>query len=441
MADARRARAASLTVTLLAAIGVSASIPGLPRVALAQSPIRMLGPGRPVDSVLAADQPHAFALDLARGQFVRLVGTARQGTAFVRLLGPRGDTIQHTYVAVANPLPLLLSYTAREPGSHRLEIVRFAGDTATLRYELRVDELLSPAQYAARLDSLRHDPRVAWLARHVVPLRTISPGDDDFADLEPLRASIGEARIVLLGEESHASGTSLLALSRIVRFLHQRMGFGVIAFESGLYDMWKVSQRLQEGGDPADAFRQGMFGTWSKSEDFQPLVRYLGQAARGPTPLEITGVDIQLTGDSSRRQLISDLRETTTREGLAAEGREFGQGFWDILSRMADFYYFRHRDSLPERRLQEDAVSGLRWMAGRFAERSAARSGPEARALAMWAQVTSGLAELVAWYWTDLRGEREVEDRRDREMVRQPRLRYAARWATRCGRSSASAPS
>src|SRR5262245_57214996 len=47
------------------------------------------------------------------------------------------------------------------------------------------------------------EARVAWLKKHVVPLRSIKPDDEDFSDLEPIRKAIGDARIVQLGEQSH----------------------------------------------------------------------------------------------------------------------------------------------------------------------------------------------------------------------------------------------
>jgi hypothetical protein len=55
-----------------------------------------------------------------------------------------------------------------------------------------------------------------------VAIRTVDPADQDFSDLEPLRAAIGTARIVQLGEPSHGAGSSFAAKTRLVMFLHQR---------------------------------------------------------------------------------------------------------------------------------------------------------------------------------------------------------------------------
>ncbi len=52
--------------------------------------------------------------------------------------------------------------------------------------------------------------------------------DDDFSDLAPLAAAIGDARIVQLGETTHGDGAAFLAKVRLVKFLHQHHGFDVL---------------------------------------------------------------------------------------------------------------------------------------------------------------------------------------------------------------------
>src|SRR5262249_15975594 len=99
--------------------------------------------------------------------------------------------------------------------------------------------------------------RVAWLKKHAAPARSLDPADEDFADLEWIRKGMGESGIVFLGEEWHGSGATFRARSRLIKFLHQKCGFDVLAFESGLYDCRKTWEFLVEGKMPAgDAARQ-----------------------------------------------------------------------------------------------------------------------------------------------------------------------------------------
>jgi erythromycin esterase len=244
-------------------------------------------------------------------------------------------------------------------------------------------------------------------------MRSLSPDDDDFTDLLPLREAIGDARVVLLGEESHSSGTTIRAISRLIRFLHREMGFDVVAFESGLYDMWKVWQLMQAGHDPGDAMRQGMYPVWSYAADFQPLARYLGQQAVGPHPLEVSGVDCMLSGTLSRQKLVSELRELVAREHLGEEGNNLVQGFWTTLSG-----FVRDLpgpgDSLTTRRFQQDVLSDLRWLAERLANAGEIRTAAEGRTLRMWAQVSRSLANYMAFFW----GVAAYSDGRDPQMAR-----------------------
>ena len=156
--------------------------------------------------------------------------------------------------------------------------------------------------------SIDAEARIAWLKKHVAPVRSIDPGDEDYADLEPIRKAIGDARIVFLSEEWHGSGATFLARTRLIKFLHQQCGFDVLAFESGLYDCRKAWELLREGKIPARAaISQGVFGIWTGTQELQPMFEYLGKQARQPRPLEVCGFDCQFSGPGSRRFLPDEL--------------------------------------------------------------------------------------------------------------------------------------
>ena len=151
------------------------------------------------------------------------------------------------------------------------------------------------------------DFRVVWLKQHVIPLRSIDPNDEDFSDLEPLAKAIGGARIVQLGEQTHGDGATFHAKTRLIKFLHKKHGFDVLAFESGLYDCRKAWELLRGGMEPKEAFRHGVCGIWAASEQVRPLIEYWGQVAKSDQPLELCGFDCQFTARASRSFLIEDM--------------------------------------------------------------------------------------------------------------------------------------
>lgn len=201
---------------------------------------------------------------------------------------------------------------------------------------------LLPASAAAQdtPEGLSGDPRVAWLKENVLPIRSIDPDDEDFRDLEPLRAAIDGVRVVLLGEADHGSGSDFLAKTRLVKFLHRELGFDVLAFESPMYDMTVAWERLRAGAPAREAFWLGA-ATWGGWVQMQPLAAYLGERAHGRRPLEIAGFDHQhqlasvfhfgddLVGFLSKRGLGGPLVDSESVEhgvlqGLSQERYRYG---------------------------------------------------------------------------------------------------------------------
>lgn len=147
-----------------------------------------------------------------------------------------------------------------------------------------------------------------WIAERAVALRTIDPFDPELDDLEPLRTSIGDARVVLLGEQTHGEGSTFLVKTRLVRFLHERMGFDVLAIESGLFACERAGEAIRRGVPARGAVRDAVFPVWAESRQFQPLVELLQASARTSRPLALTGFDMQPTGRIGRDALAAQLR-------------------------------------------------------------------------------------------------------------------------------------
>jgi erythromycin esterase len=198
----------------------------------------------------------------------------------------------------------------------------------------------APKDDPAVIKAQQADPRVKWLQDHAVPIRTIDPDDDDFADLMPLMKQIGDARIVQLGEESHGDGATFMAKCRLVRFLHEKMGFDVLAWESGLFDCDRMERALHGTGTTCSAIDQGIFPIWGASAHVWPVFDYARSTYATPHPLEMAGVDLQYSSNHSQENFQAALRsyvgdkavQQTLAATLAAKGQSVDE-LTDLLTR------------------------------------------------------------------------------------------------------------
>ena len=132
---------------------------------------------------------------------------------------------------------------------------------------------------------LNDSTKVKWLTENTIPIRSIDPNDDDFADLMPLKSSIGDARVVMLGEATHGDGATFYAKQRLVRFLHEVMGFDVLAWEMLFFAMEEMNQEL-EFDHPISSK-----SIWGEVGLMKPIYQYTRTTLKTDRPLRHTGFD------------------------------------------------------------------------------------------------------------------------------------------------------
>jgi len=102
------------------------------------------------------------------------------------------------------------------------------------------------------------DPVVDWIRSHAVLLKTTEAGNG-FDDLRPLRALIGQARIVSLGEATHGSREFFQMKHRMLEYLASELGFTIFSIEANMPEAYRLNDYVLEGnGDPAQLLR-GMY--------------------------------------------------------------------------------------------------------------------------------------------------------------------------------------
>lgn len=171
------------------------------------------------------------------------------------------------------------------------------------------------AASAAAADGLQ-----SWISQNAVGVRSIDPMDEDFKDLEFLMDVIGNAQVVQLGEASHSGGNGFAAKARLVKFLHQRMGFDVLVWEEGIYDMRWIQAGMRGSEDVLSVAQRGIREGWSNSDEVRPLFEYARASLSSTHPLEMAGYDSRISEQSfehfaaSLRTFAAALRNATTRK-------------------------------------------------------------------------------------------------------------------------------
>ena len=111
-----------------------------------------------------------------------------------------------------------------------------------------------------------------WLQKNTINLKTIEAGSG-FEDMMLLKAMIGDARIVSLGESSHLNGSFYKVKHRMVEFLVTEMDFTVFAIEGSFGCATKINEYLL-GGDisPQEALEELVYKVWRTEEILDMLI-------------------------------------------------------------------------------------------------------------------------------------------------------------------------
>lgn len=146
------------------------------------------------------------------------------------------------------------------------------------------------------------DSRVRWLRENAVPIRSIAPADEDFTDLMPLVRVLGNARVVQLGEASHGDGATFHAKARLIRFLHQKMGFDVLAWEVGIADAPYLDTALRSDVPLPEAGSQALYAIWREAREVMPTLEYVRSSWRTPRPILTVGFDSRISVPKNRSE-------------------------------------------------------------------------------------------------------------------------------------------
>lgn len=126
---------------------------------------------------------------------------------------------------------------------------------------------------------------------------------NDYSFLENVLKS---KKIVLLGEQSHGDGATFDEKVAIIKYLHEKLGYNTIVFESGLYDHYKAFREYSEKKANITIFNEAIYGIWSDTKALQNLLDYVAERAMQNDHIKILGFDCQ-EGSIFRNYFMGDL--------------------------------------------------------------------------------------------------------------------------------------
>jgi erythromycin esterase len=148
-----------------------------------------------------------------------------------------------------------------------------------------------------------------YVLHNLVPISTISPDSTSYDDLSAIGNSIGNARIVMLGEQDHGDAATFLAKTRLIKYLHEKKRFNVLAFESDFFGLNNGWNNLNKSNLQIDSFLENnILSLWASCDACNDLFyKYIPLSQKSDVPIMVTGFDNQPIYTYSRKHLVEEL--------------------------------------------------------------------------------------------------------------------------------------
>ncbi|MFI5423005.1 MAG: erythromycin esterase family protein [Nitrososphaerales archaeon] len=158
----------------------------------------------------------------------------------------------------------------------------------------------------------------AYVKDNAKLINTVDPNDTSYSDLTPIGKVIGEKRIVMLGELFHGDGTTFLAKTRIIKYLHEKLGFNILAFESDFFGINSGWESYGKGQMTVDSLvMSSIFPIWTCCKQCKSIFAYIKQQSTTNDPLRLAGFDSQLISLYTMRHLKRNLNSFLDTSNIA----------------------------------------------------------------------------------------------------------------------------
>jgi erythromycin esterase len=279
---------------------------------------------KPVERELKRGETHVYRIALDAGQFLDAAVNQRGIDLIARVFAPDGGKIAEIDSPNGTQGDEPITLEVKTAGTYRVEVsaLEQEGNTSAGRYEIRINEIVSAAEYARRLaDKKRKQQAVtAWLKENAIPLQTVEAGNRS-EDLQPLKRSFKDVRFVGLGEQTHGTREFFQFKHRMLEFLVREMGFRVFAIEASYSACENINDYVMgRTDDGAKALDSQGFWTWN-TEEVRSMIDWMRTYNAGVPAdrrVKFIGFDIQFN-ETGKTRLLDYLKRVAPERVPATE--------------------------------------------------------------------------------------------------------------------------
>lgn len=207
-----------------------------------------------------------------------------------------------------------------------------------------------------------------------------------FNDLEDFKGKVKNARIIFLGDIIHGEANIDAARIYIIKMLIEELGFEVLAFESGIYDLYKAELlHLNEGLSYSQALKENIFYIWTGFESFKPLLEYLELKK---DKVKIVGFDPQFSTDLYGAEIGEDLDEFLKKCKVEYDGSVIEDWMFTVQD-LVDFYQSDKFNKIYFNLLNKKLIGYLN---------QASKKSEYAEEAAIWKQIIESKKQLARFF-------------------------------------------
>ncbi len=188
-------------------------------------------------------------------------------------------------------------------------------------------------------------------------VRTIEPSDSNFTDLGFLKKTLDSCDIVLLGEQQHGDGTTFEAKSRIINYLHQKMGFNILAFEASFEDCLYFSPT----DNSVDSFTKALYPFWATASQ---TIFLRNQLKMQNNTMSFVGFDLQWTGQVSNTERTQRIQTILNRNQLKMANFPNFSSILDSITYYTGRYKSTHLSKIQKKTILQELDSIIKQIKG-----------------------------------------------------------------------------